>query len=118
VPSGIAALDALLFTRDPFPVQTVASWWNYGADKNTRVMIFASNLFLNPGETASAVVIHLVDANNQSFDVAAEDVRAIRDTEIAQVTFRLPNNIAAGTCSVTVKAHNTTSNIGTIRIAP
>jgi uncharacterized repeat protein (TIGR01451 family) len=114
----LAALDALLFTRDPFPIQTVASWWNYGADKNTRVMIFASNLFLNPGETASAVVVHLVDANNQSFDVAAEDVRAIRDTEIAQVTLRLPNNIAAGTCSVTVKAHNTTSNIGAIRIAP
>ena len=112
----LAALDALLFTRDPFPLHTIASWWNYGDDKNTRVTIFAANLSLNPGESSSAVVVNLVDANNQSFDVPAEDVRIVRDTELAQITFRLPDAIASGQCIVRVKVHNLTSNLGVIRI--
>jgi hypothetical protein len=114
----LAALDALLFMRDPFPIHSIASWLNLGPDQNTRVMLFAANLALNPGETSSAVVVNLVDANTQSFDVPAEDVRAVRDTELAQVTFRLPDNAAPGPCSVKLKVHNSTSNTGSFRIGP
>jgi hypothetical protein len=113
-----AAFDSFLFVRDPFHVQSVANWLDLGPDRNTRVIIFAGNLQLNQGETASAVVVNLVDANNQIFDVAAEDVRVVPNFGFAQITFRLPDNLAPGACMVTVKAHGQISNTGTIRIVP
>jgi len=117
-PNEAAAFDSILFLRDPFHVQSVASWLDLGPDRNTRVLVFAANLKLNLSETASAVVVHLVDNSNQSYDVTAEDVRVVPNFDLAQVTFRLPDNLAAGTCMVTVKAHGQISNTGTIRIVP
>jgi hypothetical protein len=107
-----AALDALLLLRDPFQVHSPAQWWNLGSDQNTRVMVFAANL------PAGSVVVNLVDANSQTFDVSAEDVRAVADSDFSQITFRLPDNLAAGTCTVTVKVGSLVSNTGTIRIVP
>jgi len=45
-------------------------------------------------------------------------VRSVRDSELAQITFRLPDTIAAGQCSLKVKLHNFTSNTGVFRISP
>ena len=114
-----AAVDSLFLTRDPFKVQNFASSFFLPPGQNTVVMIFVQNLRLNPGETAADVVVNLVDANNQSFDVPAADVRTLPpNTDLAQVLFRLPDTLAAGTCKVIIKAHGQTSNMGTIRIAP
>jgi hypothetical protein len=117
-PNQAAAFDSMLFVRDPFHVQSVASWLDLGPDRNTRVLVFVKNLQLNQGETASAVTVNLVDFNSQSYDVAAENVQVLPTPGFTQVTFRLPNNLAAGTCMVTVKAHGQISNTGTIRIVP
>lgn len=108
-----AALDSLLFIRDPFRVVN-ASVLNQGADRNTRVLVFTSHLQLFPGEPSSSVIVHLVDSNNQSYDVPAQDVRSV--STFLQVTFRLPNNLAVGTCTVAIKAHAQVSNPGSIRI--
>ena len=115
-----AAFDSFLFTRDPFKVLSIADWFNFGgsADRNTRVVVFVANLTLNQGELPSSVVVNLVDGNNQTHDVPAEDVRAVRDTAFTQVVFRLPDTLASGVCQVTIKAQGRTSNTGTIRIAP
>jgi len=67
---------------------------------------------------ASVVVVNLIDANGQSYDVAAEDVRVVPDTNFTQVRFRLPDDLAAGSCMLTRKAHGQTSNTGTFRIVP
>jgi hypothetical protein len=112
----LASLDSLLFLRDPFPVVNGGDLLNPGSDRNTRVIVFVKNLQLAQGETASSVVINLVDANNQSQDVQAEAVQPISNTDFVQVIFRLPNNLAAGTCTVTIKAHAQVSNTGTMRI--
>lgn len=48
-PNQAAALDSLLLLRDPFPVHSIAAWWTFGPDRNTRVMVFVENLQLNPG---------------------------------------------------------------------
>jgi Zn-dependent metalloprotease len=112
-PSQAAALDGMLFIRDPFPVVNVL---NPGFDKNTRVIIYTTNLQLAPGETASAVVVNLIDSNNQSYDVAAEDVRSVPNSAFTQVIFRLPTSLAVGTCTIKVKAYGQVSNAGTIRI--
>lgn len=109
----LAALDAVLSLRDPF---RVVSPLNLGSDPNTRVTLFVTNLQLAQGETAASVVVNLTDSNNQSQDVPAEDVRPVPDSSFTQVTFRLPNNLPAGSCTVRLRAHDQFTNIGTIRI--
>lgn len=113
-----AAIESLLYTRDPFKVESIAGWFNLPPGQNTLVMIFAQNLHLNSGETSADVIVNLVDGNNQTFDVPATDVRAVANTDLAQVVFKLPDALAQGTCKVTIKAHGQSSNTGTIRIAP
>jgi hypothetical protein len=114
--SQVAALDSILFSRDPFPVVNGANLLNLGLDRNTRVIIFATNLQLTQGEPSSSVVVNLVDSNNQNYDIAAEDVRPVPNSNFTQVIFRLPNNLPVGTCTIKVKAHGQVSNAGTIRI--
>ena len=117
-PQQAAAFESLLLTRDPFHVKSIADWFNLPPGQNTLVMIFAEGLRLNQGETASDVIVNLVDGNNQNFDVPAADVRAVTNVDLTQVLFRLPDALAPGTCKVTIKAHGQTSNMGTIRITP
>ena len=117
-PQQAAAIESLLFKRDPFRVESVADWFNLPPGQNTIVMIFAQNLRLNQGETAADVIVNLVDGNNQNFDVPATDVRAVPNTDLTQVLFRLPDALATGTCKVTIRAHGQSSNMGTIRITP
>jgi len=112
----IAALDSLLLMRDPFQVVNLGDLLNQGSDRNTRVLVFARTLALSQGETAAAVIVNLVDSNSQSFDVPAEQVLALPNTDLVQVTFRLPNNLAIGTCTIRIRHQLRTSNAGTIRI--
>ena len=117
-PQQAAAFESLLFTRDAFRVKSIAGWLSLPPNQNTLVMVFAQNLRLNLGETAADVVVNLVDANNQIFDVPATDVRTVPNVDLTQILFRLPDALAPGTCDVTIKAHGQTSNMGTIRITP
>ena len=114
-PQQAAALESLLFTRDPFRVESIANWWNLPPGQNTIVMIFAQNLRLNQDETAADVIVHL-DGNGQMFDVPAADVRAVQNVDLTQILFTLPDALAAGTCNVTIKAHGQSSNTAVIRI--
>jgi hypothetical protein len=111
-----SAVDSILFLRDPFLVINSANVINPGSDPNTRIVIFVSGLTLQPGEPASAVVVNLIDSNNQSYDISAQDVRAVPNFDFTQVTFRLPSNLPAGTCRIKVVAHSLFSNTATIRI--
>jgi len=117
-PAGnqVASMDSIRFLRDPFQVVNGADVLNSGSDRNTRVIVFVRNLQLAQGETSSAVVVNLADGNNQNYDVPAEDVRAVPNTDFLQVIFRLPNTLAIGTCTVTIKIHGQMSNAGTMRI--
>jgi hypothetical protein len=111
-----AAAVNLLLMRDPFDPTNSAEWLNADADRNTRLILFVGNLQLAQGETAASVVVRLIDSTNQVFDVPAEDVRPVPNQTFTQVTFRLPDNIASGTCVVAIKAHGQVSNSGMIRI--
>ena len=111
------ALESMLLVRDPFHVQSIANWLNLGADRRTRVIVFASSLELAQGELPSSVVVSLVDGNNQTHEVPAEDVRVVPNFPFTQVVFPLTTNLSAGVCKVTIKAQGQISNTGTIRIA-
>lgn len=117
-PDHAAVLDSILAVRDPFPIVGIPEWFTTGVDRNTRVVLFARNLQLNPGESSVAVVVRFADSNNQSFEVPAQDVRSVANSDLTQVIVRLPNNLVPGTCTVFIRAHTRTSNTGTIRIAP
>ena len=114
----LPALDSVLFLRDPFPVVNGFNLLNQGSDRNTRLIVFLMNLQLAQSDSSSAVVVNLVDSNNQSYDVVAEDVRRLADVNFTQVVFRLPNNLPAGVCTIKVHALGQVSNSGTIRIRP
>ena len=111
----VAALDAVLHTRDPFPVVNNSNL-ELGVDRNTRVVVFVPGLTLGPGELPSAVTINLVGSNNQTYDIPAEDVRLSSEPTFTQIIFRLPDNLAPGICTLAVKYHGLTSNIGAMRI--
>lgn len=113
-----AALDSYFAMRDPFRVFGIPDWFVGAPDQNTRVMLFARGLQLNPGELPSAVIVRIIASNSQVIDVQAQDVRSIPGTDLTQVVFRLPNNLVAGTCTVSIRAHTRVSNTGTIRIVP
>jgi hypothetical protein len=86
------------------------------ADGRTRVVIFAANLDLAAGETAASATVTLDDAASNTFQVLAEDVRPVIGTELTQVTFRLTDNLAAGTYTAKISLDGRVSNTGTIRI--
>lgn len=115
-PDQLAALSSVTFLRDPFPVSDPLGLFNSLGDSNTRIILFATNLTLNAGETSAVVTVTLTDSSNQVFDVSAEDVRAVPNLDLSQVVFRLPTNVAPGVCSIRLKAHGQISNSGTIRI--
>lgn len=115
-PNQVAAVDSLWFTRDPFPVISSIDLFGQGLDRNTRVLVFVSNLQSAPNDTAATVRINLVDSGGQTHDIAAEDVRAVSLFEFTQIKFRLPDNLPPGVCTIRIKAHDQESNAGTIRI--
>jgi hypothetical protein len=117
-PNQAAVLDSILAVRDPFRIVGIPEWFTDGIDRNTRVVLFARNLQLNPGESSAAVVVRFTGSNSQIFEVPAQDVRSVANSDLTQVTVRLPDNLAPGTCTVFIRAHTRTSNTGTIRIAP
>jgi hypothetical protein len=111
----LASLDSVRLLRDPFPVVST-NLLSLSSDPNTRVIVFVRNLQLVAGETASAVTVNLVDGNNQVFDVPAEIVRPVANTDFVQVIFRLPGDLGPGKCTLMLKAHGQLSNRGSIRI--
>jgi hypothetical protein len=115
-PEQAAALDSVSLLRDPFQVVNDGNFFTQPTDRNTRVILFAANLQLAPGDPPSSVVINLVDANNQSYNIPAEDVRLVPSFDFTQVVFRLPDNLVVGRCTVTISFHSQLSNPGAIRI--
>ena len=112
----LATFDSTFFVKEPFPVVSEANALNLGIDRNTRVIVFVRNLPLAQSEPPTAVVVSLIDSNKQSYDVPAESVRAVDNTDFTQVIFRLPDNLAPGASTVTIKTHGQASNTGTMRI--
>jgi chemotaxis signal transduction protein len=111
-PNAVAAVDSLLLLRGPFPVVSMAGWLDLGSDGNTRVIVFVLNL---PDQSPS-VTVNLVDSNNKSYEVPAEDVRPVPNTNFTQIVFRLPSTLPDGVCTVRVSALGHTTNAGVIMI--
>jgi hypothetical protein len=108
-----AAFDSILWVRDPFPIINSGNLLVPASDRNTRVAVFVANM---PNVSASSVVVNLIDSNNTSFNITPQDVHEFTELQFTQVTFRLPNGLASGTCRVKVTAQSQVSNTATFRI--
>ncbi len=93
------AIHSVLFNREPFMVRTPI---NLSSDHRTRIMLFATNLELLPGETPSAITGRAVDSRGTSYDLAVEQV------------FKFSN--LAGLSTLIVRLPDDTSINGELRI--
>ena len=69
------AFDSVSMLRDPFPLTNIS---NFSPDNRTRVMLFAMNLELLPGEDRTAVTAQAEDASLNVYPMTVEFVGRFR----------------------------------------
>jgi uncharacterized protein (TIGR03437 family) len=101
--------------RDPFPLTNTL---NFSSDNHTRVMLFALNLNLLPGENSSAVTARAEDSQMNLYPLTVEYVGAVPDLSwLTQVVVKLPDNLPTGQdVLVSITLHGQTSNKARIKI--
>ncbi|HEY9402297.1 MAG TPA: choice-of-anchor B family protein [Pyrinomonadaceae bacterium] len=109
------ALDSVTRMREPFAVN---SNMNFSADGRTRVMLFAYNVNLAPGEPQTVVTAQAEDAGQRIYPLTVEYVGKVPDYErVTQVVVVLPAELAgAGDVSVSISLRGTPGNKALIRI--
>src|ERR1043165_7189599 len=103
------AYDSVTHRREPF---TTTAQINFGSDSATRIMLFAMNLQLQPGETASAVTADAEAANHALYPLTVEFIGAVPDNPwVSSVIIRVPENLpATGDVLVRIKYRDLASN--------
>ena len=103
------ALDSVTNLAEPFQPHTPVA---FGADNRTRVMLFATNLVLAPGENASAVTADAEDVTRFHYPLTVEYVGAVPgQTWITAVVVRLNDNLGdIGDVLVGISYQGITSN--------
>jgi hypothetical protein len=94
------AVEPVTRARDPFPVsQTIT----FSADPRTRVMLFAQNVELLPGETASALTASAEDAAHNVYPLTVERVDRVPGFDwMSSVVVRLSDQMTSSTGEVLV----------------
>ena len=92
--------------------------FNLSSDHATRVVLFATNLDLLPGETSSAVTAIAEDAQLNVYTLPVESVRKVPGFDWAtQIVIKLPANLPPSQdLLVSITAHMHTSNKARLRI--
>jgi uncharacterized protein (TIGR03437 family) len=111
------ALDSVTFLRDPF---STATSLNFSSDHRSRIMLFAANAGLMPGEDISAVTAQAEDSQHRVFPLTVEFVGQVPNFEwLTQINVRLPDELAnAGDVRVSISLRGVTSNQALISISP
>jgi hypothetical protein len=85
------ALESVTWMREPFPPTQLNP---FGADNRTRVMLFAKNLDLLPGENASVVKAEAEDASRSRYPLTVEYVGKVPGYEwMSEVIVRLHDDL-------------------------
>ena len=103
------SFDSVTRRREPFSTTTQIK---FGDDHATRIMLYAMNLSLQPGETASAVTAEAEDAVNNLYPLVVENVAKVADQPWAtSIVMRLNSNLPeTGDVLVRIKYRGLTSN--------
>lgn len=113
-----AALDSVTFMRAPF---SVFSPFNLTADQRTRVMLFATNLNLLPGENSSVITAQAVDSQNQTHPLSVEQIGQVQGFDwLSFVIVKLPDSLIGRSedVSVTLRSHGVSSNNAVLGLKP
>ncbi len=104
-----AALDAVLFGRDPLPV---VARYSFSNDRRTRVALFGINLELLPEENAAAVTAKARDSQSRIYNLKVDSVRKVPALDwLTQVNVKFPDELAqAGDVWLSVTLRGQTSN--------
>lgn len=85
------AVDSVTEQREPFPLDSPVQW---SADKRTRIMLFAMNLGLQPGEGAGALSAEAEDGAHHIYPLTVEYIGPVPDQPWAQaVVLRLSDEM-------------------------
>lgn len=102
------ALESVMFLAEPFPPTAAL---NFGADNRTRVMLFAGNLGLLPGEGAAAVTAEAEDASHVRYPLTVEYAGPVPGYAWTSIVVRLHDNLGdVGDVLVGVTVHGLASN--------
>ncbi|HZN00021.1 MAG TPA: heme-binding protein [Pyrinomonadaceae bacterium] len=103
------AFESVTRQREPFQTTVQVK---FGADSATRIMLFAMNLQLQPGETAIAVTADAEDAAHTIYSLTVEHVGGVPDQPWASsLVVRLPSNLPlAGDVLVRIRYGGVASN--------
>jgi uncharacterized protein (TIGR03437 family) len=106
------ALESPMMYRDPFPL---IDRWNLGSDTQTRVMLFGTNLAMQPGDT---IAVQAEDAQFMAYPVAIEYLAPLPGVpSVMQLILKLPANLPAGQqVLLSVTLHGQTSNKVRVRL--
>jgi hypothetical protein len=103
------ALDSVLRTNEPFKLAYDYPW---SSDKRTRILLYAANLHLQPGETAQAVSADVQDAAGRIYPLTVEFVGEIAELPwLTRLVVRLNDDLKdVGDVLVRIKYHGISSN--------
>jgi uncharacterized delta-60 repeat protein len=110
-------LDSVTFVRDPIPVRTSN---NFSSDRHTRVMLFATNVELMPGEGASVITAQAEDSQQGVFPLIVEYAGKVPGFDwLTQINVRLTDELeSAGDIRVSVRVRGTQSNTVLLSVRP
>ena len=103
------AFESVTQQREPF---TTTVQVKFGSDSITRIMLFAMNLQLQPGETASAITADAEDATHTIYPLTVENVSSVPNQPWAtSMVVRLADNLSQdGDVLVRIKYRGVESN--------
>jgi len=103
------ALDSVTFLPEPLRISSSIPW---GSDNRTRVMIFAMNLDLLPGENASVITADAEDASHHTYPLTVEYVGKVPEFDwLTCILIRVSDDMPeTGDVLVRIKARGVTSN--------
>ncbi|HSE17516.1 MAG TPA: VCBS repeat-containing protein [Pyrinomonadaceae bacterium] len=109
------ALDSVTWASEPF---AVTNEHNFSLDQRTRLALFAVNVELGPGETASVIEAEAELPNSQIIPLTVEFFGAVPNfTWLKQVVVRLPDEvIASSEIRVSLKVRGTAGNKVTVKL--
>src|SRR5437868_11530142 len=85
------ALESVSLMREPFPLTQPNK---FGTDNRTRIVLFAKNLDMLSGETASAVTAEAEDATHTRYALSVEYVGKVPGFDwLSEVVLRLNDNL-------------------------
>jgi hypothetical protein len=103
------ALESLCLTSEPFALTSPCSW---GSDRQTRVILFAMDLQLQPGENSAVVTADAEDATHRHYDLMVEYVAPVPQQEwLSEVVLKLNDQLGdVGDVLVQISYRGVSSN--------